>query len=159
MDTNFFKSKTFRGILYGIGIFAVLLVVFNAGMFVGFKRAQFSLEWGANYERNFAGPNGGGMMGDFQGDKFVKGHGVIGQIIKIDLPQILIKGINEQEKSVIVGSSTQIRQFQGQITSGDLKIDQTAVVVGTPNKNGEIEAKLIRILPEPPFAPTGTKAF
>ncbi|MCX6713429.1 MAG: hypothetical protein NTY66_04465 [Candidatus Vogelbacteria bacterium] len=146
---DFFNSKTFRYIVYGFLLVAVLLAIFSVGVRIGFRKAEFSYRFSANYERNFGGRPGGGMMNLFR-DEFTGGHGTVGKIIKIALPQIVVSGPGEVEKIVIVGDDTQVRRFRDLIKPTDLKEGETAVVIGVPNADGLIEAKLIRVLPPLP---------
>lgn len=154
MDFNkFFQSKTFKIILYAIGGLIIFLAVFKTGMFVGFKKAKFSYKWGENYHRNFAGPRGG-FFKDFSGGDFIDAHGIFGQIIEIDPPTeseqeatLIIKGRDDVEKIVLVAADVSIKSFQKTANLSDLNIDDYVVVIGEPNDDGQIEAKLIRILP------------
>lgn len=144
--TNVIQSKTFRGIIYGVLAALVALIVFQAGVFVGYRRATFSYRWGENYHRNFGGPRGGFMM-PLRGDDFTNPHGTFGKIIKIDLPTIAVQASDGTEKSIVIDDNTTIRRFQETLTSKDLKVDDPIVVIGEPNDQGQIEAKLIRLMP------------
>lgn len=157
MDFNkFFRSKIFKSVLLVIGAFIILLLVFQAGMFVGFKKASFSYKWGENYQRNFAGPRGG-FFRDFKGGDFIESHGVVGQIIKIDGSSVVIKGKDNVEKIVVIKDNTVINRARDTVKPSDLKVDDFIVVIGDPNNTGQIEAKLIRLLPPSPAggAPSG----
>ena len=49
--------------------------------------------------------------------------------------------------------------MKSNITTNDLKLDDFVVVIGTPNTQGQIEAKFIRVMPigmpvPPPQTPT-----
>ncbi len=154
MDFNkIFHSRKLKIALWIIGAFIIILLVFQAGMVVGFKKANFSYKWGENYHQNFAGPRAG-FFGDFMnrdfGRDFIDAHGIFGQIIKIDSLALVIKGANNTEKIILLKDDTTIRRFQETIKAGDLKIDDQIVVIGSPNDAGQIEAKLIRILPASP---------
>lgn len=156
MDIDkFFQSKLFKGIILGIGIFAILLFVFWAGMFVASKKADFSFKWGENYHRNFAGPQEG-FFSDFMGKDFMDAHGIFGQIIKIDPSTssgqavLVIKDKDNTEKVVLIKDDTTIRRFRDNLKLSDLKVGDYIVVIGDPNDAGQIEAKLIRIIPPPP---------
>ncbi len=154
------QSKKIRVTLIAIGVLIILLVVFQVGMAVGFRKANFSFKWGENYHRNFGGPRSGFLedfvRNDFMGKDFMAGHGVFGQIIKIDISTnseqiatIVIKGSDNAEKIVSVKDDTAINRFREKIKVGDLKIDDQIVVIGEPNDSGQIEAKLIRVMPLP----------
>ena len=145
MDLNkFFQSKTFKTVLCVIGGLIVLLLVFGAGAFVGFKKASFSYQWGENYHRNFAGPRGG-FLGDFEGKDFIEAHGIVGQIIKIDGSTLIVKGKDGVEKIVLVSDKTGINNRRETVKVSDLKVDDQVVIIGSPNEQGQIEAKLIRL--------------
>lgn len=156
MDFNkLFQSKTFKIVLGCLGGLIVLLLVFQAGMMVGFKKANFSYRWGENYHQNFAGPRGGffnGMIRDFSDRDFIGAHGVFGQIIKIDNSTLVIKGQDNVEKIVLVKEDAVIDRFRETVKVSDLKVDDYITIIGEPNEQGQIEAKLIRIMPTPPQA-------
>lgn len=151
IDFNkFFQSRFFRILLIVIGALILILAGFKAGELVGFRKANFSYRWAENYNRNFAGPRGG-FMNQFFDKEYVNAHGTIGQIIKIDGDTLIIKGQNDVEKTVLISDKTAINKLRGNIKVSDLKVDDLVVVIGSPNNNGQIEAKLVRIMP--PLAP------
>ena len=145
---NFLKQKNSKIIAISIGALILFLLVFKAGVFVGYKKASFSYKWGENYHRNFAGPREG-FFGDLKrgfGDKdFIDAHGIFGTIIKIDGNIILIKGKDNVETAVLVSDTTVIRRGRETIKPADLKTDDRIVIIGSPNDQGQIEAKLIRL--------------
>jgi hypothetical protein len=51
------------------------------------------------------------------------------------------------EKIIVLQDSTDIRRFRDVIKSSDLKVDDNIVVIGEPNAKGQIEAKLVRVMP------------
>jgi hypothetical protein len=144
-----FQSKIFKGILVGIGILIVFLVIFQIGVFVGLKKASFSYGWGDNYYKNFAGPRGE-MMREFEGRDMMGGHGVFGSILKIETPNIIIKGSDNLEKIIATDDKTQIMNLRDPIKISNLKPDENVVVIGTPDESGKITARLIRVMPLPP---------
>jgi len=150
--STLFQSKTFMGILYGIGIAIILLVVFQAGVFMGYKRADFSRKWGENYLENFTGPPRGMMQG-IEPRGMMNPHGVFGSVIKMDVSSVVIKGPDGIEKIVLVEDDTSIRRYEEAINLADIKAGENLVVIGSPDDKGQIEAKLIRVMTEdmPPF--------
>lgn len=154
IDFNkFFQSKLFLGAILGLVIFAVLLVVFQAGVFVGFKKAEFSYHWSENYQRNFAGPKRG-FAEPFQGKDLINAHGTAGQIIKIDGSTIIIKGNDNVEKVILTKEDTAVRSLRDSIKVSDLKLNDLVVIIGDPaTSSGQITAKLIRVMPAPPANP------
>jgi len=146
---NFFQSKTFKMILAGLAGIIIILLIFSLGMFIGFKKANFSFRWGENYHQNFAGPRGG-FFGDFEGRDFIGPHGTFAQIIKIDGSTLVVEGSDNVERIVLVEEDTIIRRGDATIKSTELKVNDYIVVIGQPNDTGQIEAKFIRLMPAPP---------
>lgn len=143
---NFFRSKGFMATLWILGCLIILLLVFKAGMFVGFRKAGFSYRWGENYHRNFGGPRGGVFRGMFR-DDFPKAFGAFGQIMKIDGATLVVKDRDNVEKIVVVKDTTSIQRFRKNIANSDLHVDDFIAVIGEPNDDGQIEAKFIRVMP------------
>jgi len=148
-----FESKVLFGILCGIGIFIVALLIFSAGVDVGFHKASFGRAWGENYEHNFGFVPNRPIIGE---DNFPNANGAIGKIIKIELPTIIVQDKDNTEKVVLIKNDTQIQEMRAPITSSDLKIDNFVVIIGEPNTQGQIEAKFIRVMPlgMPPVPPS-----
>lgn len=143
---NIFQSKTFKTIIMVLAVLAAALIIFSAGIQVGFRKAQFSCQWGENYEKNFGAPRS--LISLPPDDGLVGGHGSFGKIIKINLPEIVIQNEREAEKVVTFDAQTQIRLFQKTIGSSVLKIGDTVVVIGTPaDDSGVIHAEFVRVLP------------
>jgi hypothetical protein len=80
---------------------------------------------------------------------FTESHGAAGKIIKISLPTITVATPDNFEKTIYISSSTLIREFKEIIASSSLKVDDIVVAIGVPKENGQIQAKLIRVMPEP----------
>lgn len=152
MDKNKIKkiveSKNFKIATYVLGGIFVLFFVFQAGMIAGFRKATFRHDWGSNYERNF-GPERRApkFLDDIKGAP--NAHGAIGKIIKIEYPKIVVLDKDQTEKVIIVSDSTDILERREKITKEELSIDEFIVVIGSPNEEGQIDAKLIRIMPSP----------
>ena len=140
------QSRRFTIALVILAELILLALVFQAGMFVGFRKARFSYSWGENYHRMFGGPRQG-FMEDFVGQDFIDSHGTAGRIVKIDNNALIIKGQNEVEKIIITTPTTSIKQGPVDIALKDLRLDDQVVVIGSPQNEGQIEAKIIRIFP------------
>ena len=140
------KPDILKKIIIGLVSIIIIILIFGAGIFIGKTKARFSYRWAENYQRNFAGPRGG-FLGRFpaspDGD-FIESHGVFGQIIKIN-SDLVIKGQNNIERIVLISTSTVIQKARQTITKDDLKVDDNVTVIGSPNDQGQIEAKLIRV--------------
>jgi len=152
MDKNKIKkiveSKNFKIVIYVLGSIFILFFVFQAGMIAGFRKASFRHDWGNNYERNF-GPERRApkFFDDIKGSP--NAHGAIGKIIKIEYPKIVVLDKDQTEKIIIVNDATDILERREKITKEELSVDEFIVVIGNPNEEGQIEAKLIRIMPSP----------
>ena len=148
------ESKTLKVATYIFGILFIFFLIFQAGVSVGFHKAKFARDWGQNYYQNF-GPRGGGrnpmpkmMMG--MGDRFPNANGANGKIIKLDLPTLIVQDLDNTEKVILINDETKIVSQKEEISVDNLKVDNFIVVIGNPNDQGQIEAKLIRLMPLPP---------
>ena len=155
-----FESKIATGILIGVGTLIIAMLIFSAGIAVGFHKASFGHAWGENYERNFGIRYNHFGLGK---DNFPNAHGAIGKIIKIELPTIIVQDQKDNtEKVVLINDDTQIQKMMTNIKMGDLSVDDYVVVIGSPDDQGQIEAKFIRVMPmgmplNPPQTPTTVK--
>lgn len=143
---EFFKSKIFSGIIIGIGILIIVGIIFQAGKFVGLRKAEFSIKLGDNYNRIF-GEQENDMMNFLPLKELPGGHGSVGKIVKIELPNIIVEDVGNVEKEIILTDDTTIRRSRNEIKPTDLKVGDSIAVLGNPNLNGQIEANLIRIMP------------
>ncbi len=142
------QSKKATRVLYIIGGIIIALIIFQAGMFVGLKKASFAFGLGDNYYRTFGGHrNGMGMFNDFRGRDLPNAHGTIGKIIRVSLPTLIIEGKDNIEKVIVIKNDTDIRSFRNIASTTDLMINTNVMVLGTPTETGEISARLIRIMP------------
>jgi hypothetical protein len=154
---NLFESKKFKRLLVAVLSVIVLLLVFQVGVFVGFQKARFSFGWAKNYNVVFGGPERG-FLQSFEGEDFISGHGTAGTIVKVDDPNIIIKSKDNVEKIVTTTDKTTIKNGKADIKLSDLAVDQQIVVIGAPDGEGNINAKIIRIfdpedVPMPPPGP------
>lgn len=154
ISKDFLQTKHFRKVLFRLGVFIIALLIFQAGMLVGFRKAEFSFRMGDNYYRAFDGDEVNGYklpfgMSHLRGGAFPGSHGAIGQVIKIDLPTLIIEDPKNVEKEVLVSTSTLIKKFRHIIKKEDIKADDFVTVIGSPNDKSQIEAKFIRVIPAP----------
>jgi hypothetical protein len=147
-----FESKTSFRVLCAIGVVIVALLIFSAGVTVGFRKASYGHAWEENYEHNFGMRPSGPLF-----DNFPNASGAIGKIIKISLPTIIVQDKDNTEKVVLINDDTRIQKIKELVTLNDLAVDDFIVVIGTPNAQGQIEAKFIRVMPlGMPAAPAPT---
>jgi hypothetical protein len=148
---KFFQNRdVLKWVIIGLVGFAMLILVFGAGVKVGTMKAMYSYRWAENYHKNFGGPREGFLFLSDNKGGFVSSHGAVGQIIKIDDNALIVKDREITEKSVLVKEDTTILRLREEIQLSDLKVDDFIVVIGDPNDAGQVEAKLIRVMPSPP---------
>ena len=143
------NSRVFQIVLYAFATLVVACFIFQAGVMVGFHKASFGHDWGENYVKNFGGKQAFGIVSTLP-DSFPNAHGAIGTIIKSDGSTFIVEDNDGTEKSVVVDENTEIRKMRIKGTSSDLTENSTVVVIGNPNAKGQIQAKLIRLMPPMP---------
>ncbi len=149
MEKKNLKSKIFKGILISIGTVTIILLIFLAGSTVGYRKAAFSYKFGDNYHNIFDGHRPKSMDIGLPPRDLSTGHGAIGSIIKIDLPNIAVETPDGVERAITIRDKTIIKKFREDIQASSLKINDFIVIMGTPNNLGVIEANLIRITSNP----------
>lgn len=142
------------------GAILIALIIFASGVAVGFRKARFSYQWGQNYEKNFMGHGPGPMelpnrdlkregMRDFlrgpEGRDFRNPHGIMGSVISITESSIVIKDRDNKENTIATDDKTVIKRNTDDLKISDLKVDDKIVVMGEPNDQGVVIAKLIRV--------------
>lgn len=143
------KSKWFRRVVIVLSVLVIALLIFQLGQFVGFRRAQFSSRYGEMYYRDGFFDRRPGPIDEFHGKNFLMGNGITGRIIQISTSSLVVMGPDNLEKIISFTPQTPIHAFRGTILISELKINDVIVVIGTPDETGQINAKLIRILPPP----------
>jgi hypothetical protein len=150
------ESKKVRGILIGIAGTLVVLGVFGAGIAVGSHKARFSENLGAGFERNFVGGKEDFFMGFSDRSPMPGGHGAVGTVVGVAYPKVVVAGPDNIEKTVVLRGDTLVRKFREEGTTTDVVAGTFVVVLGNPDSQGQIEAKLVRIVPAPGTMATGT---
>lgn len=146
-----FRSKWFKRGAVALLAFVILILVFSLGTMVGYKKADFSFKWGDNYHKNFGGPREGFMRPVMEpapssmGEDFISAYGAAGLILKIDGNNLIVKGNDNTEKTILLTEKTVIRSGRQDIKIADLKEGIAVVIIGEPNDAGQIAAKLVRI--------------
>lgn len=114
---------------------------------MGYKRANFSFRWAENYPGNFFPPPHGDFMKGMNNQDAIKGHGALGEIITINNSLLTVKGKDEVEKAILIGPDTQIEHGFDVLKATDLKVGDHVLAIGSPNDAGQIQAKIVRVLP------------
>lgn len=148
---DFLQSKKYSKLITALGILLSALVVFGAGVFVGYRKAEFSYHWSNNYYRDFGGPHSPFGISDGDDNAPIP-HGAFGTVIGVNLPTFAVKGPNEAEKVIIIGPQTVIRSLRNPATTTDIHTGQSVIIIGEPDSQGQINASFVRIVPLPPRA-------
>lgn len=142
-----FGSASFSKALTLFGFLVLIIVVFQIGVLVGFKKAKFSFSMGENYARMFEKKEEKKMR--MFADRFPTSHGSAGKIIKIGEDSFVVEDREGIEKTIVFATSTMVKKFKESVSVQEIQAGDFVVVVGSPNEDSEIVAELIRVLPPP----------
>lgn len=153
MDTKKqITPKIFNRIVIILGTILILLLVFQAGIAIGSRRAMFFANKNGNYMREFRDPQS--ILSPFlRRDTDINPHGTVGEIVSIKMPEIMLRSGGDEESIVYITATTSVRNLSGTVSSTTLKVNDRIVVIGEPLENGSISATFIRILPDQPPIP------
>ena len=132
--------------LYILGTLFVLCVTLQFGIFIGYHKASFARDWGDGYKRNFGMERPESFKG-MMGNRLPTAYGASGKVLSINLPTFIVEDVNGTEKTIYVSTSTLIKSAMQDTPASTIAVDATVMVIGEPTTNGQIEAKLIRIMP------------
>jgi hypothetical protein len=135
--------------LWVLGGLIVLVVVFGLGISVGYDRAGFASGFDRNYFQMFFGAPPGGTIGLVAPPMPVATHGVVGTVIDLGTSTISVENQQGNEQSVMISSSTAIRNGNGNVIIGNIAVGDQIAVIGEPTSDGQIDAHFIRILSMP----------
>lgn len=144
------KSKTARLALIVGGVIIIILGSFGFGMYIGEKKESFEYKWGENYGRLFGEPMSGFFPPPIGGGPAGAGMHAFGNggiVLKVGSDTLAIRGENNNEKVVVVSSSTAIRKLAGDIKLSDINPGDAVVIIGHPDSSGQIQAQFIRVFP------------
>ena len=88
-------------------------------------------------------------MSFFRGGDFTNSGGAVGKIAKISLPLLVVESKDGIEKAILLTDDSVIKRFRETMKPTDIKVGDFAVIIGSPNSLAQIEAKIIRIMPNP----------
>ena len=145
---TFFKSRAFQGFLAGTAVVLIGLLIFQAGVAVGYRRAAFAFHFGDNYYRAFDGRDARSPSWPLRG-RFIDAHGAAGKIVSIALPTFVVADRDNLEKVVRLSDDAVVRRFSANIEPSALSVGDFVVVFGIPNADAQIEATLVRVVPQP----------
>ena len=129
-------------------IVLLFVFVFKLGISVGREMERFACNWTASYHKNFGGPQNGFVDAwRSQSPDMINSRGIFGKIIQINGDSLVVQSQDNKEVVVTIASDTVVTKLRDQVGKETLKINDFLVVLGNPDVNGQITAKLIRILP------------
>jgi hypothetical protein len=154
INKDFYKTRVFKICSLVLAAVLVALMSFAAGAKFGFDRAFFMCNLSHNYERNFIGQRGG-SWNEISGRNAIGMHGIVGEVLSVGTSTLTVSDRDNLEKAVLVTASTSIKSMNNNISLADIKVDSKVVIFGRPNDRGEIQASMIRLVPEniPDFGP------
>ena len=132
-------QRYFLFALVGAGM---LGTVFGAGFFVG--------RWSTRTNSPFASPLGQRIIPSSR-------HGAVGKVLQIEGTTITLQSRDGTSHTILTDSQTRFERGIAKatkLTLRDLKIGDQVIIVGTPNAQGQIKAKLIRVLQVPTLTST-----
>lgn len=138
------SSRFFAYAIPGLVGFIVVLLAFWLGTAVGERRMRHFSGWCEGYRHAFLPPRGR-EQGLFP--RLPNAHGVFGRVVSVSGQTLIIEGNDDVEQSVQVSSSTAIRIGHRAASWEEIRVDGQVSVFGMPNGQGQIEARLIRLLP------------
>ena len=142
---NIVSSKKVRLTVGIIGALILALLIFHAGVVFGSHRNSFGGPSDrSGMDRGFRPPfmpDGFEMPRGFIPNK----HGAVGAITAITLPTFTMETREGTSKTILVSTSTMIRSMGGADAKA-LLVGNKIIVLGEPDNQGRIDAKLIRIL-------------
>ena len=145
---DFLESKIMTRILIGALVIATLLLVFRLGMWAGYQRAETSHFWAESYPIMFGVPPPPGAE-DFMLRPTMEGinsHGLSGTVLKNESGGLLLD-TGTVERTILINDDTKIRRGVQDIRAQDINMNDHAVIVGEPDREGQIIAHFIRIFP------------
>ena len=147
LEKNIHRSKTFKTILVVGGSVIVILAVFVLGVDVGVHKASFSYRVGEHYDSLFGRNDGSIVPPPIYADTIPGGHEAAGKIVSVELPVFVVVGPDNIEKKIDVVDGTVVTKLRAAASSSDIKIGDSAVVIGMPGTDSDIDAQFIRIFP------------
>ena len=138
--------KIFKPLILTLIAVIILLAVYQAGVFVGYRKATYSFRWSQNYHQMFAGPPQG-FIGDVQGQAFMDAHGIFGPVLRADPTDLIIQDKDQMEKVIHIDPTTSIIRLHDIVSATSIQTNDRVVIIGQPDDRGEIDAKLIRVFP------------
>ncbi len=124
----------------------IILVVFWAGMLLGFRKANTAYHWGGAYQGAFGRTSSSSAFQDMLGFDFTNGDGAAGEVVAIQGEHLVVKTRDGIEKGITCTDDTHIRYRRTDVAFADVHVGDQVVVFGEPDATGNLNARLVRIM-------------
>ncbi|HVZ75875.1 MAG TPA: hypothetical protein VG934_01225 [Candidatus Paceibacterota bacterium] len=139
-------SPTGRWVLSGIAALIVALLIFHAGMVVGYNRAFEFHGAPREFSVRMGGPIGWGPDISVPTSFIPEGHGIVGTIESGGYPVFTITAPDGDIVPVMIATTTVIRGPQGDASTSALVPERHIIILGDPDDAGRVNANFIRII-------------
>ncbi len=150
------KTVWFKRILVAVLVLLVALGIFQAGVFVGYKKASVHYRIGEQYYGQMMrkgdrprGDKSGQMMRGMMPPVFPGTNGIVGEVVSVGTSSIVVADPNGIEKVVLIGTTVPVKRFKEKIKVSEVNAGDRVVIIGASSATGEIQAELVRVMPEP----------
>lgn len=136
-------ARFLGGLIVGLVIALIVAAIFSLGMLMGQFRAGYPLHPG------FGPARGGFPRWTWRlplGHRGYGRHGALGEVGKIEEERITITERRGTTKVIVVTEDTAIGRDKERIELSDIRVGDWLLVIGSPGEQGEIKARLIRLL-------------
>lgn len=150
-ETPVYKTPTFlKGLIIGVIAIIVLLGVFQLGMIVGSRKANFAYQRFGFYNASMPNNNPSDMPRMGMMDLPLPGnfdpHGAAGVVISNDgEKRMVVKGPDGSERIIIFSTTTDVQDGNQNIPPSEIPDNRRVVIFGNPDEQGQIQAKFIRV--------------
>ncbi len=127
-----------------IGAFVLLLTAFATGLSIGENKSRHFFGLCGGFDQAMRPPHG--FRGPFPPAALPGGYGVFGKILSVSGTTMVVHGKDNADQTVLMTSSTIIRVGSENGTTEDILADKSVSVFGMPNGQGQIVARLIRLV-------------
>lgn len=161
---RFNGNKKVSTALIVLAVLFILGLTLEIGKEIGEHRGNFTKNWGMGYSNNFKFSDGdenshygmGNMMGGSRNGNFKSSYGAMGKVLTVSSSTLTVLDNNDNvEKSVLINSETIMRNGRNNASTTAITPDSFVMVIGEPNKNGQIVAKFIRLMSNSTSTPWG----
>lgn len=140
------SSKPLQWAVSIVGALVLVLLIFHAGMAFGSHRGDSGRRGQDRGFRHPFFPSGFELPHGFAPNN----HGAVGIVTSVSLPTVVMQTRDGASQTIIVGTSTMIRGANG---ASSLSAGDHITVLGGSDEEGQIDAKLIRIISATTTAP------